>query len=661
MTTPATGGPTIASPAILKRLVGYERTLEVERESRRRYYAPPPDLTCSEWADRFRMLSRESSAEPGRWRTDRRPYLREIMDACSDPRVERVTFQKPAQIGWTEVIGNVVGYYIDLDPSPILVIQPTVDLAKMWSKERFDPMLRDSPRMWGKISEGTRREKDQSILRKAFPGGFIAITGANSAAGLRARPVRILIGDERDAYPVSARGAARPGTGTHAVGEGDPFSLGIKRTTTFWNRKILEGSTPTIRGQSQIEEARGQGSDAAWYVACPHCSYAQTLKWGNLRWESGRPETAAYTCGLISEEGELLAGCGERIEEYHLPAMNAAGVWVHTHPERTRWRSYMVSGLVCVPWADLAREWIAAHGKPEELKVFVNTRLAETWNDAGEEVDESELEARREDYGTDAEGRDIEIPMGVGALFASVDVQDDRLEYLVRGYGAGAESWFGKHEQLWGDPSKPEVWRSLDLALFRPWRHASGATLQPRWTFIDSGGHHAQEVYAYCKARRSRHVYASKGTDELAGRAAVSRPSKNNKGRVLLFTLGTVAIKDTLFARLKTTTAGPGYLHYSRRTTSEFLRQVTSERRVTRYSKGRPHHAYEPKPGVRNEGLDLEAMAWAGVIASGLEDHLGKLAGGLAEHVPPAAPADDTPAPAPAPRRTGYMSWRPSR
>jgi phage terminase large subunit GpA-like protein len=271
------------------------------------------------------MLSSESSAEPGKWRTDRAPFLREIMDAISDPTVERVTFQKPAQIGWTELIGNMVGYVVDVDPSPILALQPTVDLAKMWSKERFDPLLRDTPKLKGKIAYGNRREKDQSILRKTFPGGFIAMTGANSAAGLRSRPVRFLLCDEIDAYPQSAKGSAKVGG---SGGEGDPLSLAEKRTTTFWNRKIVKGSTPTLRGFSAVERARQQGSDAEFHVPCPECGYAQVLVWRNLRWESGQPETAAYLCGE-EHDGELVAGCGVHIRHQHKTAMLLGGRWVH--------------------------------------------------------------------------------------------------------------------------------------------------------------------------------------------------------------------------------------------------------------------------------------------------------------------------------------------
>lgn len=554
------------------------------------------------------------------------------MDACSDPTVERVTFQKPSQVGWTEVIGNVVGYYIDLDPSPMLVIQPTVDLAKMWSKERFDPMLRDTPRMHGKIREGNRREKDQSILRKTFPGGFIAITGANSAAGLRARPVRLLIGDERDAYPVSARGSARAGHSGEAAGEGDPFSLGIKRTTTFWNRKILEGSTPTVRGQSAIERSREQSSDARYLVPCPRCGHRQMLRWRNLRWEPGQPETAHYLCGDISPDGELTAGCGEPIQEHELPAMLSAGQWVHRHPERTRWRGYWLNGLYCVPWRDLVAEWIAAQGRREELKVFVNTRLAETWDDAGEDVADSALEARRESWGDP-------LPAEVAVLTAAVDVQGDRLEYQITGWGAGETSWRIAYGQLWGDPAQRGVWEQLDLVLFQRFPHASGRELTVQRTAIDSGGHHTEHVYRYCATRRARGVYPIKGIGE-PGRAAVSPP--NPKSRHHLWTLGTDALKDIVFARLKQDLAGPGYCHFPMEATSEYFRQLTSERRITVYVKGKPRHRYVLREGRRNEALDLTCYCLAALYMLGpVRDHLGELAARLTGE----APAVTAPAP----------------
>jgi len=476
------------------------------------------------------------------------------MDACSNPAIERVVFMKPAQIGWTEVLNNVAGFFIDQDPSPVLLLQPTVDLAKMWSKERLDPMLRDTPKLHGKITEGNRREKNQSIQRKTFPGGFLAIQGANSAAGLRSRPIRIVLADEVDGYPQSAKGSAKKEAKLGMIGEGDPLSLAMKRQTNFWNRKTLEGSTPTLAGFSRIERDYEFSDQRKYFVPCPHCGHEQTLRWRNLQWEAGKPETAVYLCGEINEHGELEAGCGTAIEEINKTEMLARGRWIAQRPGR-RIVGFWINALYSpwASWGSLAIEFDDARDKPEELKVFVNTVLAETWQDRGEVVSDSVLYARREQY-------EAEVPAGAGLLTMAVDVQGDRLEVLVVGWGAGEESWRIHHEKLWGDPAKAEVWKQLDLVRGREWQHEHGQKLRVRWTFIDHGGHHPDAVSRYCRARRGRNVYAVKGFGD-PGRAAVGNPSKQNKYKVILFPLGSNALKDILFARLKTSEVGPGYLH----------------------------------------------------------------------------------------------------
>jgi phage terminase large subunit GpA-like protein len=596
-----------------------ERTArEIARESRRLHYAPPPSLTLSEWADAYRMLSSESASEPGRWRTDRFEPMREIMDAMSDPTVERVSVMKPAQIGWTELIGNLVGYVMDQEPGPLLVVQPTVDLAKMWSKERFDPMLRDTGRLHGMVTETARREKDQTILRKTFPGGFMAITGANAAAGLRSRPVRHLIGDERDAWPLSSKGSAKVDSKTGATGEGDPWLLGVKRTTTFWNRKLVEGSTPTVRGFSAIERSYEQGSQAQYHVACPHCGHEQTLRWSNLEWEKGRPETAQYRCGDVSKDGEVTSGCGLMIPHSMKGGLVRRGQWVHACPDRTRHRSFWINALYSpwLSWSELVGEWIAAYGKPEELKVFVNTRLAETWEDAGERMSEDALQARAEQY-------EAEVPAGVVVITIGVDLQGDRLEYVVVGWGAGEESWRLDYGQLWGSPEKAEVWTQLDAVRSRTWKHALGGTLAVRAVAIDTG-FHTTEVYRYCKARPGQGVFPVKGVGD-PGKAPVNRPAMRSPHRLWL--LGTIALKDTLFARMTVTTAGPGYMHFPKWLPPEYYRQLTSERRVTAYIAGRSHRKYLEIPGRRNEVLDCEQYALAALYMLGpVKDQLGTLA-----------------------------------
>ena len=205
--------------------------------------APPKRLSVSEWADEYRYLSAEASAEPGKWRTDRAEYQRGMMDAFSDPKIHTVVVMSSAQIGKTELLNNIVGYFVDQDPSPMLMLQPTLEMGNTWSKDRLSPMIRDTRTLTDKISDSKARDSGNTILHKTFQGGHITIAGANSPASLASRPVRVVLADEVDRYPQSA-GA-----------EGDPLSLAFKRTTTFWNRKRMVVSTPTVKGVSRIEMA----------------------------------------------------------------------------------------------------------------------------------------------------------------------------------------------------------------------------------------------------------------------------------------------------------------------------------------------------------------------------------------------------------------------
>lgn len=605
-------------------LEGHRAALESERRLRNTF-APPPVLTVSQWADRFRFLSREASAEPGRWRTDRAPFLREIMDAWSDPTVERIVFMKPAQTGGTEVLNNCAGYTIHQDPWPAILVQPTVDMAKMWSKERLDPMLRDTPVLRDLIHEGNRREKDQSIQRKTFPGGFLAMLGANSAAGLRSRPAAKLLNDEIDAWPQSAKGSAKKDAKMGQTGEGDPLSLLRARQTTFWNRKELDVSTPTVAGTSAIEREYNLSDQRRYFVPCPHCGHKQLLWFRNLVFDPENVEHVTYRCGELDDKtGEITAGCGAAIEEHYKTRMMAEGQWVAERPGR-KIRGYWLNGLYSpwLSWAAIRRQWMEAQGDAEKLKVFVNTVLAETWRDRGDALDDEVLASRREAY-------PAEVPVGVGLLTCAVDVQGDRLEVLVKGWGKNRESWFIHHEQLWGDPAKTEVWAKLDLVRTRPFMHANGQALKIRWTFVDSGGHHTDAVYRYCKSRRTQNVYAIKGTGE-PGRAPVGRPSKGNKAKVALFPLGVIALKDAVFAALRTESVGPGYMHFPMTVTDEYLRQLASERKVTRYISGRPSHTYVLIGGRSNEALDLECYAYAAFLALGVvAENVGRVVDKLA-------------------------------
>lgn len=514
------------------------------------------------------------------------------MDALSDPMVERVVFKKPSQVGATEILNNIIGYFIDQDPSPILVIQPNVDpMAKAWSLDRLAPMVRDTPRLAGKVSDPKAKDSSNTILHKVFPGGHISVAGANSAAGLASRPIRVLLCDEIDRYPVSA--------GT----EGDPVELGHQRTRTFWNRKEYLASTPTLKGLSPISNAYEDSDQRVYEVPCPDCGAFQVLLWKNLRWDDGQPETAAYYCEK----------CGSRIEESQKGPLLERGRWTARNPGN-RVAGFWINALYS-PWArwgELVREFYKAQQDTAKLQVFVNTVWAEEWEERGGGRDPEALKARAIKYAAP-------VPAGVGLLTAGVDVQDDRIEVIIRGWGANEESWLITREILLGEPGgkpvdgKAGVWTQLDTLLAQKWRHESGREIGLDTTCIDSGAH-TEEVYRFCKARFGRRVYAVKGSSQ-PGRPLVSRrPNKNNRYNVRVFLLGVDTAKDAIYQRLRIVTDGAGCYHFPDTAEDDYYLQLAAEKVVRKQVNGRWIRRYELPRGARNEALDCEVYALAALL-----------------------------------------------
>lgn len=543
--------------------------------------APPPDLSVDEWADHYRVLSRESSAEAGKWSTDRAPYQRGMMQAVSDPKVETVVFMTGAQIGKTEIINNSVGYYISQDPSPMLVVQPTLDLGKMWSNDRLAPMLRDTPVLKDAVKDPRSRDSGNTLLQKSFAGGYIAIVGANSPTGLASRPVRCVFFDEVDRYPVSA--------GT----EGDPVDLGKKRTATFtYNRKIVMVSTPTNKGASRIEAAYENSDQRKYHVPCKDCGEKQELKWSNVRWDKDQPETAHYMC----------EHCGSVWDDAARYRAIKYGEWKATAPFNGT-AGFHINGIYS-PWtplADAVRDFLTAKKMPETLRVWTNVYLAETFEQEGERVDDYSVKERAEQFGDLLDER-------IGVITAGIDVQDDRLECEIVGWGKDEESWSIDYRIFYGDPSTPQLWNDLDNFLKHVYQTEDGREMGIRAGCIDSGGHYTQAVYNFVRPREARRIFAIKG---MAGesRPIVSRPSKNNIGKVRLFTLGVDNIKDLLFSRLTIQSEGAGYCHFPADRPDEYFKQLAaSEKIVTKYHKGFPRREFV-KTRTRNEALDCRVYA----------------------------------------------------
>lgn len=584
-----------------------------------RTWTPPPRETVSQWADANRMLSPEASAEPGRWFTARAEYLREIMDSVSDPAVRATVVMSSAQVGKTETVNNVVGFHVDRDPAPILVLQPTLEMGQAWSKDRLAPMLRDTPALRGKVRDVRARDSGNTVLHKVFPGGHITIAGANSAASLASRPIRIVLCDEVDRYPPSA--------GT----EGDPVSLAAKRSSTFWNRKLVLTSSPTVKGASRIESAWEESDQRRFYVACPGCAREQPLRWKQVRWDSGRPDTAAYHC----------EGCDRGWTDAERVAAVTGGRW-RASRAFSGTAGFHLNALLS-PWvrlADLADEFLKAKDFPEKLRVFVNTVLGESWEDrGGEHLEGDVLLARREPYSGS-------VPSGVAVIVAGIDVQDDRVEVELLGIGRGEENWSLDYRTIRGDPSTALPWRELDDLLIRKRRRADGVELSVAAACVDTGGHHTQAAYTFCRDRYARRVWAIKGSSEMAKPIWPRKPTRTNIGKVELFLVGTHAAKDLAAGRLRIASPGPGYCHFPDDRDEVYFAQLTAEKVVTKYVKGIPRREWRKVADhARNEAWDCRVYAvcaLTGLLSMGVDldreaERLDALAVSIQTKAPPPA------------------------
>lgn len=541
---------------------------------------PPPNLTVSQWADTSRRLSAQSSAEPGQWNTSRAEYQRGILDAFSDHETEGIVCMLASQLGKSEILLNITGFFIEHDPCPILMLQPTVEMAQSFSKDRVTAgLIAPSPTLRKIVSEGKLKNANNTTLHKVFPGGALSLVGANSPSSLASRPIRIVLCDEVDRYPASAGE------------EGDPISLAKRRSATFWNSKWAEVSTPTNRGSSRIETSYEASDQRKYHVPCPRCGATQELVWANVRWYEDDPDSARYHC----EHCDAAWTDAER----HASVRN--GEWIASKPFRGI-AGFHLNGLYS-PWyllRDAVAEFLAARRNPMRLKTFVNTFLAETYEDAGDGVDSIAVSDRAESY--------TSLPEEVVCLTAGVDVQDDRLEVEIVGWGAGEESWSMDYQIIYGDPSGSSIWNQLDEILDAPWEHPAGVDLHIASSCIDTGGHHTRSVYDYVKRSRGRR-FAIKGIGG-EGKPAVGRPTRNNIGKVPLYPLGVDTLKEVHINRLAIEEPGPGYCHFPDNRDAEYFEQLTAERRVTKFQKGKAKRTWA-KTRKRNEAMDVRVYAIA--------------------------------------------------
>lgn len=589
-----------------------------------RYLMPPPRMSCSEWADRFRWV--EKGPERGRWRTARTPYLREPMD-CTDPEhpAQLIVLQFATQMGKTEVLYNAMFKRLQLQPLDMMMVQPTLQDAKDHSRQRFQPTARRMPQIAEMLPTSRSRDETNTWQTKEMRGGSaLFFAGANSARSLASKPLGFVVCDEVSGWP------------RDVDGEGSPNTLVDQRMSNFPRRKKIMASTPTSRDRCLIEEEYLASDRRRYHVPCPHCGERQLLTWGDksdhgikwLRTPSGeaRPETAVYIC----------QHCGAAIRESAKTDMLHNGLWI---PEAPGARGGLVAGfqlsklyspLGWRSWATLVEDYELARAKQAQgdttkIRAFVNTSLGETYEDDGDRADESALVRRAPDVPI---GR---VTWGHYVATMGVDVQGDRLEAYRWAWGHGMRRQLVDRRIIYGDPGLLEhmpgsPWAKLTEYRREPLLHASGKTVPLLATMVDSGGHHTNEVYTYARAHAHAHVHPVKG-DSRQARPVLGRPTdvdinwqgqKVKKG-VKLWLIGTDTAKAEIYGRMRVETMGDGYVTISRHFEPEVFEQLTSEHLVTRYVRGRAKLEWVKPAGKRNEALDCAVYALAGAHWLGLD------------------------------------------
>lgn len=586
-------------------------------------WEPEVELTVSEWADTHRMLSPKDSAEHGRWSTSRTPYLRGVMDALSEGHpARRVVFMAGSQLGKTQAGNNWIGYTIHHAPCPMLLVLPGLDTAKNVSKQRLAPMIEATPVLADLVTSPRERDSGNTLLLKEFRGGLLRLAGANAPAGLKQMPAKNLFLDELDEYPAEV--------GTTDNLQGDPVALAEARTKTFSRRKIYVTSTPTVAQLSRIEAEFKATDQRRYFLTCPECGHSDYLTWngrdtldavaGSHHWiefENDDPDTVRMVC----------SGCEARIPESRKEAMldpaNGAE-WKPTAvcpPDVIGFHISSLYSTLGFTWRDAVVEFLKAKNDPTKLKAWVNGVLGETWEERGGRVDPASLLERREDYPfipnmrtADGAPRIADVPAGVGALIASIDVQADRIEVLVTGFGPGEESWYVAHEVFQGDPRQNELWLTVDEWLLEPMLHESGRVVPIDGIFIDSN-YLADHVLKFCSARRERRAIPVRGGNDATSPLLVPRkPSRNNRYRLPHYTLGVSDGKDIVHGRLRIARSGPGKIHLPRHLVDQdFVDQLTAEKAVPKYVRGKGRIREWVKIRDRNEILDMTVYALAGL------------------------------------------------
>jgi phage terminase large subunit GpA-like protein len=555
----------------------------------------------------------------------------------------------------------------------MLIVLPSQDTAKEWSKQRLTQLLNDTPSLQGKVLDSRRERGNNTIGSKSYPGGIIKVAWASSAKKLRSMPSGLILADEVDGFQGDVQG------------EGDPVALLKRRFSNFPRGKLLMISSPTLKHLSRIEREFTAGDQRYYFVSCPHCGHRQALVFTQLQWEKGKPETAIYYC----------VSCGRGIPERFKTEMLAGGVWVATKsqpglvmtgfpagevialPETSNpsfHLSALYSPLGWYSWRQCAADWEAAQGRPDLLKVFLNTVLGQTWADKGELLEPERLFAKREFFEL------ATVPNGGLFLTASADVMRDRLEIAIDAWGRNRERWGIWYEIITGDTSLEAPWRALRELLMRWWPHESGGQMLI-WVMGIDTGYRPEKVYEFAHQHGVHPAYGPAGARvihnqtvvPIKGGHSLTKSIENistidaakKRGGLRIITLGTPCLKGELLSLLRLPRPAPGepfpsgFCHFAYPEYS-YYQSLCSEQRIVRQNGA---IEWMRDPSIKNEAWDLEVYNFAMAILCGLnsmrEVHLAELERRIKPSTPPPTltvspantptPSKPSPTPPPAP------------
>jgi phage terminase large subunit GpA-like protein len=575
----------------------------------RNHFKPKANLSGSEWANKYFQLSPEDSEEKGQYSTDRFPLQGFILDQCCDDANSEINIMGPAQWGKSTIIKIILSRMIHQDPTPAMMVNPTLEIAESFSKDRFTPMIRDVKVLSKLVSDAKGKTSENTIRRKQFPGGQLTFAGSNSAPSLAGKPIGLVLQDDIDRFAETA--------GT----EGDPDKLSTIRLTTFSNSTCIRNSTPTVKGASRIYAAWKRGNQIDFELPCPHCGEYDVWEYEGLKYDIDKhgnldKKSVRYICKHCNEpiyEKHKMKALKKFKAVIRRPHAPEGVVSIYVHPLYTPFKT----------WVSIIDDYLECKGDNEKYQVFWNTVLGRVWQTPGEAPDWEKIYSRREQYEFNR------IPEKASIVLAGADVQKDRIELEIRAYGPKMENWGIDKRVLHGETLLDGVWSQLDEIMQEEFPYVKGGKGKIFRLAIDSG-FLPSKVYNFSRRWGKRVMIVKGSSSKLAtmvrGPSLIEKDSEGNKlkNSVYLYMVGTDLIKTEIYNILREPRPKPdqeipfGFMHFPDYPEAYF-QQITAETIVkTKMRNGRVRFQWANRPGVRNEDLDINVYIRAAAELVGI-------------------------------------------